>query len=112
MTLKILKYFFWPILAKMLQNQRLAIQILEIFHQRTCAQSQNKARGSKKINVESCKVLKKLFLGKKKDEKQARAALESSSKRGSSDRISNRLELKSIEMGHLTYNMGTGHWRF
>ena len=38
--------------------------------------------------------------------KRARAALESSSKRGSSDRISNRLELKSIEMGHLTYNDG------
>ena len=38
--------------------------------------------------------------------KEARAALESSSKRGSSDRISNRQEFWSIEMGHLTYNNG------
>ena len=33
------------------------------FTKKTCAQSQNKARGSKIIDVESCKVLKKLFLG-------------------------------------------------
>ena len=41
--------------------------------------------------------------------KEARAALESSSKRGSSDRISNHQEFWSIEMGHLTYDMGKGY---
>ena len=35
--------------------------------------------------------------------KQAGTALESSSKTGSFDRISNRQEFWSIEMGHLTY---------
>ena len=37
---------------------------------------------------------------------RARSALESSSKRGSFDRISNRQEFWSIEMGHLKYDMG------
>ena len=36
----------------------------------------------------------------------ARAALESSSKRGSFDRISNHQEFWSVELGHLTYNNG------
>ena len=38
--------------------------------------------------------------------KRVRATLESSSKRGSSDRISNRQEFWSIEMGHVIYNNG------
>ena len=41
---------------------------------------------------------------------RARAALESSSKRGSFDRISNCQEFWSKEMGHLTHNMGIGCW--
>ena len=41
-----------------------------------------------------------------------RATLESSSKRGSFNRISNPQEFWSTEIGHLTYNMGIGHWRF
>ena len=44
--------------------------------------------------------------------RRARAALESSSKRGSFDRISNCQEFWSIEMGHLTYDMGIGWRRF
>ena len=44
--------------------------------------------------------------------KRVRATLESSSKRGSFNRISNRQEFWSIEIGHLTYNMGIGHWGF
>ena len=32
--------------------------------------------------------------------------------KGSFDRISNRQEFCSIEMGHLTYNMGIGNSRF
>jgi len=38
--------------------------------------------------------------------KRARAALESSSKRGSPERISNRQEFWNKEIGHLTYNDG------
>ena len=43
---------------------------------------------------------------------RARAALESSSKRGSFQRIFNCQEFWSIEMGHLTYNMGIWWRRF
>ena len=47
-----------------------------------------------------------------KEQKRARAALESSSKRGSFDRISKQQEFWSVEMGHLTYNIGIERWRF
>ena len=51
-------------------------------------------------------TLKYSFLQMVLDLKRARAALESSSKRGCSDRISNCQEFWSIEMGYLTYGNG------
>ena len=43
---------------------------------------------------------------------RVRAALESNSKRGTFDKISNHQEFWNIEMGYMIYDMGIGHFRF
>ena len=79
-----------------------------------CQQCLSYASCDKMIKNSPCKVGLSVCLRSSLNfvPKQARAALESSSKRGSFDKSCNRQEFLSIEMGHLTYDMGIVQRRF
>ena len=79
-----------------------------------CQQCLSYASCDKMIKNSPCKVGLSVCLRSSLNfvPKQATAALESSSKRGSFDKSCNRQEFLSIEMGHLTYDMGIVRRRF